>query len=185
VDEQATCKRMKNQSPAETNFVAKPGNDLLDAIKTIRAEVGDGLSDQEFSRLLQQTELPVESGFAFLCYCDRFVTLSVPPQQLANWYPAQGWIVPAKEKIAREIAEKYGLSLCEPPDMVYPWIGSPNLHHHLQMSNDQEIVIIAHPQYLKIRLFVATSTTRPARTAHRPLLLGPDLLQDLSKLYQS
>ena len=174
---------MNDPSATKASAVSEHGEHLLDAIRTIRSEVGDGLSDDEFTRLLQQMDLPVESGFAFLCYCDRFVTLKVPPQQPENWYPEKGWIMPAKEKIARAIAEKYELSLCEPPDMLYPWTRSPNPHHHLQLSTEQEIVIIAHPQYLKVRLFVATSTTRPARSSQKPFLC-PNVLQDLSALYQ-
>ncbi|MDB6017615.1 MAG: hypothetical protein JWR19_2104 [Pedosphaera sp.] len=175
---------MNHSSAARTKVVSKPGNHLLDTIRTIRVEVGDGLSDDEFTWLLQQDELPVETGFAFLCYCERFVTLSVPYQELADWYPEKGWIMSAKERIARTIAEKYGLSLCEPPDMQSPWLGSSNPHHHLQLSYQQESVIVIHPQYLKICLFIATSPTQPARISHKPLLLGPDLLPDLSKLYQ-
>ncbi|MDB6022465.1 MAG: hypothetical protein JWQ04_2322 [Pedosphaera sp.] len=174
---------MNNPGATKIGVSSKPGISLLDTIRTIRAEVGDGLTDEEFTRLLHQMELPVESGFGFLCYCDRFVTLSVPRQQLADWYPENGWIMPAKESNARNIAEKYGLSLCEPPDVQFPWLGSPNPHHHLQLSNQQEPVIIIHPQYLKIRLFVATSPARSARTSHKPLPLGPDLLADLSAFY--
>src|SRR5258708_10539442 len=174
---------MNYPSAANANIVCSPGQHLLDTIRTIRAEVGDGLNDDEFTRLLQSMELPTEAGFAFLSYCDWFVTLSVPLQPLANWYPEKGWLMPAKERIARTIAEKYRLSLCEPPDMHSPWFGSPNPHHHLQLSFQQEPVLVIHPQYLKIRLFVATSPTQSARISHKPLLLGPDLLQDLSKLY--
>ena len=178
------CEHMNDPSAAKADVVIESGNHLLDAIRTIRSEVGDGLGDDEFTRLLQQMELPTESGFTFLCYCDRFVTLSVPRQQPANWYPEKGWIVPAKEKIARTIAEKYGLSLCEPPDILYPWLHASNPHHHLQLSNQQEIVIIAHPQYLKIRLFVATSPTRSVRSTQKPFHCQ-NLLQDLAALYEA
>jgi hypothetical protein len=175
---------MNNPSPATADVAPKPGKHLLDAIRTIRARVGDGLNDDEFTRLLHQAEMPIESGFAFLSYCDRFVTLKVPRQQLSNWYPQRGWVVPAKEKLARTIAEKYGLSLCEPPDMLSPWPGSPDPHHHLELSNQQETIIVVHPEYLKIRLFVPTSPARSACTSQKPLVLGPDLLQDLSTFYQ-
>ncbi|MDB6112772.1 MAG: hypothetical protein JWR69_4522 [Pedosphaera sp.] len=175
---------MNNPSPANANAIPKSGEHLLDAIRAIRARVGDGLNDDEFTRLLHQSDLPIESGFSFLSYCDRFVTLKVPRQQLSDWYPEKGWVVPAKEKLARTIAEKYGISLCEPPDTLDPWLGSPNPHHHLELSNQQETIIIVHPEYLKIRLFVATRPARTACTAQKPLILGPDLLQDLSTFYQ-
>ena len=134
---------------------------------------------------MRQSELPIESGFAFLSYSDRLVTLTVPKQQPTDWYPKKGWLLAAKEKIARAIADKYALSVCEPPDMLYPGIDMPNPHHHVELSNGREAVIIAHPDYLKIRLFVATSRTRNVRIAQKPLLLGPDLLPDLSALYRA
>jgi hypothetical protein len=175
---------MNNSNAFLTESAPKSAAHLLDDIRAIRAEVGSGLNEDELTRLLQQTRLPAESGFAFLSYCDRFVALCVPPQDLAKWYPAEGWISPAKEKIARAIADKYRLSLCEPPDTAYPCMGLPNTHHHLELGNEKETVIIAHPRFLKIRLFVATSLTRDAQLAQKPLQLGPALLEDLSDLYK-
>jgi len=157
---------------------------LLDCVRSMRVNVGDALNDEEFTRLFQQTDPPEESGFKFVSYCDRFVMLSVPQQELANWYPEQGWILPAKEKIAKAIAAKYELTLCEPPDMKHPCGNFPNPHHHFEFNAGQETVIIAHPQFLKVRVFVLAGHTFNARTAQKPLLLGHDLLQDLSALYQ-
>jgi hypothetical protein len=176
---------MNTASSIITSVDSTPGKHLLDSIRAIRAEVGDRLNEDEFTRLLRQTELPIEAEFSFLSYSDRFVTLSVPRQELANWYPEKGWISPAKEKIARAIADKYGLSMCEPPDMAHPCLDSPNPHHHLELCNHLETIIIVHPQFLKIRLFIATSLTQNARIAQRPLLFGPSLLEDLSGLYKT
>lgn len=167
----------------------KPSTHLLDSIRAIRASVGDGLNDGELTRLLRQTVLPTEAGFAFLSFSAGFVTLSVPPQDVADWYPEQGWIIPAKEQIARAVARKYRLSLCEPPDesvsVLSPASDSPTIHHHLELTNEWETVIVAHPCYLKVRLFGAVSGIQYARTAQSPLPLGSELLQDLSALYQS
>lgn len=157
---------------------------LLDCIRAIRTEVGDELNEEEFARLLQKEELPMEGGFAFVSYCDRFVTLSVPRQDPENWYPEKGWILPAKVKIAKAIADKYGLSLYEPPDMAYPPFDKPNYHHHLELGNRNETVIIAHPQFLKVRLFPATNLFCSNVPAYPPFLLGPHLLEDLSALYK-
>ena len=173
-----------NKGESSSNVVATANTHLLDAIKAFRVSVGDDLSDDEFTRLSQKMELPVESGFAFLSYCDRFVLLGVPRQELANWYQQDGRIVPAREKIVRRIGEKYGLSLCQPPDIRNPCPGSSNPHHHLQLSNQREAINIVHPQYLKIRLFVCTSLTQSAHAAHKPLPIDSDLLQDLSALYR-
>jgi len=42
-----------------------------------------------------------------------------------------------------------------------------------------------HPNHLKVRLFGATPDSRYVQDAKAPLPLGPDLLQDLSALYQA
>jgi hypothetical protein len=176
---------MNNPSTAEIAAKAKPCAQLLDVIREMHDSVGDGLNDNEFTRLLEKTDLSGEAGFAFLSYGDRFVTLSVPPQHLANWHPEKGWIVQEKEKIARAIAEKHDLTLCVPPDTLFSWHDSPNPHHHFELSNGRETVVIIHPQYLKIRLFVATERGLYTRVAQRPLNLGADLLQELSALYDA
>jgi len=175
-----------NTLSADVSF--RPSPHLLDAIRTIRASVGDGLNDNELTRFLRDSALPTEAGFAFLSLADGFVTLTVPPQDLTSWYPEKGWIVPEKERIARAIAEKYQLSLHEPPDVdssyVYPRPDSANPHHHLELGNRAETAILAHPHYLKVRLFGATSPILFARAARLPLLLSPELLPDLSALYK-
>ncbi len=179
---------MNNLSPANPEVTAKATPHLLDTIRAIRASVGDGLNDDELTRLLRESALLMEAGFAFLSFSDGYVTLTVPEQDLANWYPESGWIVPEKERIARAIAEKCGLSLCEPPDhgssLNSPRSEAPAVHHHLELTNRWETVIVAHPQYLKIRLFGAAPSSRYAMNAQTSLSLGPDLLQDLSALYQ-
>ena len=162
---------------------SKSGTLLLAAIQATHACLGDGLNDQELAHYLQSISLPVEAGFTFLCYSDRFVTLGVPGQDLADWYPEHGWIAPEKERIARGIGQKHGLSLSEPPDAVFPCVETPNLHHHLELSDRRETVILIHPRYLKIRLFGTCGAVRTARSAQRPLPFGPELLPDLSTLY--
>jgi len=159
---------------------------LLDAIKAFKSSVGDDLNDDELTRLLLRTAvLPTEAGFAFVSYCERNVTLSVPNQDLADWYPDKGWISPTKEQTAQAIAKKYELTLCKPPDAQYVCLDCPNPHHHLEFSNKHETIILVHPRYLKVRLFLITDTTRSARAALRSLPLCPNLLCDLSALYQA
>jgi hypothetical protein len=174
---------MNNPSTVNTATIARPDTHLLDRITAIQESVGDGLNDDELTRLLERTALPDEAGFAFLSFSDRFATLSVPPQDLANWYPERGWIVAEKESIARAIAAKYELVLCEPPDAPHACFDAPNPHHHLELGNRRETIVVIHPQYLKVRLFGAIDATRYAQAGQRPLSLGPDLLQDLSTLY--
>ena len=165
------------------NVAASPAMHLLQTVRAIQSVVGDGLNDAELTSLLQKQALPTEGGFAFLNYSDRVVTLSVPKQDLAEWYPEAGWITEKKECIAKSIAQKYGLLVCEPPDTLFPWRDAPNSHHHLELSNGRETIITAHSQYLKIRLFISADPVRSTRAVQRPINLGPDLLQELSALY--
>ena len=162
---------------------------LLETIRALQASVGDDLNEDEVTRLLRESALPIEAGFRFLSFSDGVVTLTVPRQELANWYPERGWIMPEKEEIARAIAKKYELSLLEPPDVnssaLYPRPDSPGPHHHLELSNRRETVVVAHPQYLKIRLFSRPSGFLHTPGARIPLLLSPELLEDLSFLYKS
>ena len=150
---------------------------------------GDALNDDEFTRLLQATPLSPEAGFGFLSFCGGFVTLGVPLQKLADWYPEKGWILPEKESIAKEIARKYKLCLHEPPDVVSGFLlqgpGSPPTHHHLELGSSRGSIIIAHPRFLKVRLYVGNSTILYADAARTPVLLGSRLLPDLSALYRA
>jgi len=135
--------------------IAKKNNHLLDTILAIRSSIGDVLSDDELTRLLRTTLLS-EAGFSFLSFCRGLVTLTVPEQDLTSWYPEQGWMAPAKEKVARAIAEKYELSIYEPLDKatnVWHPVEPPEVaHHHIEMSDRCQTVIVAHPRYLKVRV---------------------------------
>src|SRR5260370_16177121 len=106
--------------------IAKKNNHLLETLLAIQSSIGDGLSDDELTRLLRTTLLS-EAGFSFLSFSRGLVTLTVPEQDLTSWYPEQGWLAPAKEKVARAIAEKYELSIYEPLDKArnvwHPQIG--------------------------------------------------------------
>ncbi len=180
---------MNNSTAPTQEGIPTPTASLLDTIKAIRASVGDGLNDDELTRLLRQTGLPTEAGFAFLSFCGGCVTLTVPQQELKNWYPERGWIAPEKETVARALAETHKLSLYEPPDIVssclYPQSGAPESHHHLELSNRRETVVVAHPQYLKIRLYGATAGSRSSLDVKGPLPLCPGLLRDLAAIYRA
>jgi len=163
------------------------GTHLLDSVIALRASVGDALAEDEFSCLLRESALPPEAGFTFLTFCAGFVTLNVPPQDLADWYPKSGWILPEKDSIARTIAAKYDLFLCEPPDVVtgchYTGPDAQRVHHHLELGQNREIIVIAHPRFLKVRLYAGKSALLYAHAARSSLLLDPQLLTDLSALY--
>jgi len=159
---------------------------LLDTIMAIRSGVGDGLNDEELTSLLRNTLL-AEAGFVFLSFSNGCVTLSVPEQDTANWYPEEGWISPEKERIARQLAEKYQLKVYEPVDTItsfrFPPDDTPPIRHHLELTNRWQTVVAAHPQYLKVRLYGNLSDHRYGWEALSPLPLGPDFLHDLAALY--
>jgi hypothetical protein len=165
---------------------AKKNYPILETILAIRSSIGDGLSDDELTRLLRTTLLS-EAGFSFLSFSRGWVTLTVPDQDLTNWYPEQGWLAPAKEKVARGIAGKYELSLFEPLDTVtniWQPVRDPDIaHHHVEMSDRWQTVIVAHPQYLKVRVLGRNGPYRYDWEAYCPMVLGPEILRDLSELY--
>jgi hypothetical protein len=176
---------MNHPNPPDSKATSASTGRLLDSIRAVQNRVGDGLNDDELTRLIQKETLPAESGFAFLSYSERFATLSVPGQNLAAWYPGPDWIAPKKEKLARSIAQKYGLSICEPPDAKYLMTDAVNRHHHLELGDAWETVIMIHPEYLKVRLSGATTVSASAEGALRPLFQDTDLLQELSAFYQA
>lgn len=180
---------MNNPSAPNAKVISKPNANLLDTIRAIRMSVGNGLNDDELTRLLRQATLLTEAGFGFLSISGGVVTLSVPQQDLASWHPEKGWITPEKERIARAIAEKHEFSLSEPPDepsdLRYPCFDEAKAHHHLVLSNRWEAIVIAHPYYLKVRMFGARPDSRYVSDAKESLPLAPDLLQNLSALYEA
>lgn len=189
LDEQLAHKGMNKPSSPNHEGISESGTHLLDTVRATRQRIGDGLNDDELTSLLRQNGLPNEAGFGFLNLSGGVVTLSVPEQDLANWYPEKGWILPEKEKIASAIAQKYDLLFGEPPDEAssfrFPGSDETNIHHHLELRNSREAIIVAHPEYLKVRIFGTKADGRYGRDAKVPLLLGPELLQDLSALYDA
>jgi hypothetical protein len=145
------------------------------------------LDDQELTQLLHLQRLAPQHGFGFVSFSDRFVTLSVPPQRLRDWYPENGWISPEKEILARQIATRHDFSFCEPVDYL-PGLAQTdveNIRHHIEFGSAQETIVVAHPFYLKVRLFSLEVTMLHIRDFERPLELHPDLLADLALLFQA
>ena len=181
-----SCTNTLGRTPDELS--SKSSDHLLDAIRTTRESVGEGLNDDELTRLLLlDTELPTEAGFSFLSLSRGVVTLSVSRRDLAKWYPEKGWIAPEKERTASAIAEKYQLALGAPPDLAssfrLPNSEEATVHHHLELATRRETIVVAHPKYLKVRIYRDAADGIFSMDERRPLALGPELLQDLSALY--
>jgi hypothetical protein len=170
--------RSRVDDPGSAELRSRQTGSLLEAIRRIRARAGDALAGDEFTFFLQRWNLPAEEGFTFLCFHDGCVTLAVPAQDQTSRHPRSAWITPARERIAAELARKHGLFVSEPPDAPPAFVpsGAWDTNHHLRLSNRKETIIIAYPEFLKIRLY-ATGT-------NLDLHLAPDLLKDLSALYK-
>ena len=158
---------------------------LLDRIRALRAATHDGLNDSELTHLLL-ADCPVsEEGFSFACFSDGCVTLAVPRQNTADWYPPDGWIASGKEALARELAERHGLEISEPPDSTGFWgsVDAGRIHHHLALYNSRETVIVIHPRYLKIRLFGKEPGVTGGCGGATALFGGTNLLRELASFY--
>ncbi len=105
-----------------------------------------------------------------------------PEQDLTSWYPEKAWIAPEKEETAKAIAAKYQLSLYAPVDMATGvWLPAPpTTSHHLELTYLWGTVLVAHPQYLKVRALGKPPNYRYAWEPLRPITLGPGILEDLS-----
>lgn len=154
---------------------------LLDRFKTLRASFGGSLNDDELTRLVRDM-VPAECGFSFLGYSTGFVLLGVPHAKSDGWPNER-----ENEQIARDIAQKHGLHLCELGE-ISPSLnpdGATQVCQRFELSDGRRTVIVAHPQYLKLRLFVNSPHQRYSWEPLCPLTFSPDLLQDLSLLYCS
>jgi hypothetical protein len=142
------------------------------------------LNDAEFTELLRRRIPGGPDGFSILCFSDGCLTLSVPDQKLDDWYPKDSWITPKKEEIARMIAEKHGLTFCEPPDKLNYIVLPAEAHHHVELVTRWEAVVVAHPFYLKLRLYSTRSADRSLWTPQASLLAAEDLIRELVALYR-
>lgn len=154
----------------------------LERLIELRTSVGDGLNDYEFTQLVAPEFFLDEEGFSMVCFSDGWVTLRTPPQDLSAWYSESGWLSDAKEAIAVRVAAKYDLSVCEPPDRLGYMAPPRGTHHHLELVNNREAVVVAHPLFLKIRLMstAAGGTIWSHKHALPPLV---ELFQEIVELY--
>ena len=161
---------------------------LLDTLKWLCARFGDSVNDDELTQLLRKTALPTEAGFAFLRFSNGCVTLTVPPQNLADWCAENGSFTPLKRWVAGLIAEKHGLSVQETiqdaSKPVFPTTEGPHIHNHLELSDPSETLLVAHPRFLKVRMFESGSADRDDLGSNKMVTFRPDLLEDLSLLYE-
>lgn len=163
--------------PSNETRKSETAYDLLESIKYIREIVGDGLQDEEFNAFVTQKKLRPEAGFGFLCFHNGCVTFSVPRQDDRAWHPVTGWICHRKEELAEGFGKKHKLSVSEPPDtsLLFQLPNNAWMHHHFRFYDRRETIVIAHPEFLKIRLYDSDKQL--------PLPRKPGFLADLSALY--
>lgn len=159
---------------------------LLDQIRALLNEIGNSLNDDELTRLFRQSSLPKDLGFMFLSYASGYVTLCLTAA-LADNPTRDSWLKPEHVKIAVGIANKYGLTLYEPPDSNHSFTANASEafeKHHYQFDLRKDTVVIAHFAFLKIRLAPPPFALLHQESIHKGLFSGTELLQDLSTLYQ-
>ena len=169
--------------PLHSKAVPSDPAAILEAVLQLRESVGDGLNDAEFTHFIREKLNCSRSAFSILSCAEGFLTFNVPEQDPADWYSAGHWIAPDKESIAREVAGRYELTLCEPPDKLGYIIPPPNAHHHLEWMTRWDSVAIAHPYYLKVRISRPDSRNPLGWTTKGVFAAGSNLLRDLTALY--
>lgn len=154
---------------------------FLDELLQLKASVGDGLNDQEFTRLAFATLPDPAAEFSFISFSNSFVTFAVPPQRTEAWCATHRWIAEEKEELARQIGAEFGLMVCEPPDQLSYIISPRDAHHHLEFASLTETMAVAHPKYLKLRLF--SQTTKCSSRAREGLPPVIPFFRGLARLY--
>ena len=174
--------------PAETtrefSSVIHNAADLISAAMRLRCSIGDGLNDFEFTEFIKSRLAPSSDGFGVLSFSEGCLTLSVPPQNSANWYGDKCAIAQPKEDAARAIADRHQLALCEPPDKLVYGSPGPNAHRHLEFANRWNTVAVAHPLYLKLRVCSGGEHHDAPVDSEAAITQCARLLGDLTVLYR-
>ncbi len=174
--------------PAETTRQISPTintvADLVSAAMRLRCNIGDGLNDFEFSEFIKSRLAPTKDGFGILCFSEGCLTLSVPPQNSANWYGDNCAIAHPKEDVARAIAGRHQLTMCEPPDKLVYGSPGPGAHRHLEFANRWNTVAVAHPLYIKLRVCSGGGHHDAPVDSEAAIAQCTRLMDELTELYQ-
>jgi hypothetical protein len=134
------------------NAAMHQSSSLVTQVMHLRACVGDGLNDFEFTAFAKSKLSADRNGFQMLSLIEGNLTLIVPQQDVRKWYGEKCAIARTQEERARQIAERHQLTLCEPPDKLVYGSPGPGVHRHLEFANRWRTVAVAHPLYLKLRI---------------------------------
>lgn len=169
-------------SPCNGSRQAPVPNLVAEAMQ-LKTLVGDGLDDSELTELLKSKLSPVD-GFRILCFSHGKLTLGVPAQGGTGWFGSTGTIAPAKEAVARTIADQHRLTLCEPPDKLVYGSPRPGAHRHLEFANRWRTVAVAHPLYIKLRVCGGGEHENVPVESEAAIAQCATLFRDLAALYR-
>jgi hypothetical protein len=162
---------------------SKGGNSLVGQVMRLRACIGDGLNDFEFTAFAKAKLTADKDGFQVLTFMEGGLTFIVPRQDLAKWYGEKCAIARTQEERAREIAERHQLTLCEPPDKLVYGSPGPGVHRHLEFANRWRTVAVAHPFYLKLQVCRGGDHDDVPAESEAAIGQCERLMADLAKLY--
>jgi hypothetical protein len=145
--------------------------DVLEKVRGLQDEIGEGVDEAVLTDLLRSEGGLTAHGFRFLRISGEFAVFEVPKQNARNWYREGGWPAAEKERIAGRIAAKHHLEVHEPPDLDTASVYGEYRRHCIVLDNSRDILVVAHPRYLKIRI------------SRNQAILGPTLMEDLHSLY--
>jgi len=143
---------------------------LLQRIREVRKSVGTSLNDAELTELIKVSGDVIESGFQFLTFYKNLALFNVPKQEMSKWYREDGWLSEEKEEILSVLAERLGLEILEPPDLLKSDLSV--IHHHFELQYSRQKVITIHPKFLKILI------------PDYPIIPEQNLLSQLFSLYE-
>jgi hypothetical protein len=159
---------------------------LLDQIRSFRHEIGDGLNDDEITRLIRRASLDEDSEFEFLSYSSGFVTLCSREKCIGRRISNEMWVSPKRMECAVNIAAKYGLEVYEPLNVDNTFTvfgGSQTRQRHFEFAFRQETIAIAHSVYIKVLLYMPKSLMLRHKTELNQVFSSSALLADLAQLY--
>ena len=159
------------------------GSSLVRQVMRLRACIGDGLNDFEFTEFAKTKLAADKSGFQVLAFIDGSLTFVVPPQDLTKWYGEKCAVAPKQEVRAREIAQRHQLTLCEPPDKLVYGAPGPGVHRHFDFANRWRTVAVAHPLYLKLRVCGGGDHEDVPAESEAAITQCERLMTDLATLY--
>ena len=84
---------------------------IVEKLLHFRINVGDAVSDEQFTHIAARFFPPQKDGFSFACFSEGCIVLNVPAQSIDDWYPVGEWI--SRRRPARRCLFLVGLHAAE------------------------------------------------------------------------